>query len=142
MDILCHIAMVLDSLDQDHIFPWVVSGGEVRFLKDGEYVADDTTQIYEYDEGDMQQAFRVYRYLCTTLVRHPLNTVKNEEELVLMLADAIEFHNAIFEQCNVLHRDISVNNILVVHDFEGKSTSQLVRGLLIDYDHAICMDQR
>ncbi|KAJ2529133.1 hypothetical protein EV175_007392, partial [Coemansia sp. RSA 1933] len=51
-------------------------------------------------------------------------------------------HDAIFKHCEVLHRDISVNNILVVHEFEGQSTSQPVRGLLIDYEHAIRMDQQ
>ncbi|KAJ2556096.1 hypothetical protein EV175_002118 [Coemansia sp. RSA 1933] len=141
MDILGHIARVSDSLDQNHIFPRIVSGGEVRFQRGDEYVADDTTQIYEYNKRD-KQVFRVQRHLCTTPVGHPLNTVENEEELVLVLADVMEYHNAIFEQCNVLHRDISVNNILVVRDFEGQSASQPVRGLLIDYDHAICMDQR
>ncbi|KAJ2547324.1 hypothetical protein EV175_005266 [Coemansia sp. RSA 1933] len=142
MDILGRISRVLGSRNQNYIFPRVVSGGEVRLLKGDEYVADDTTQIYEYDEGDMRQAFRVYQHLNMSPVGNPLNSVENEEELVLVLADVMEFHNAIFEQCNVLHRDISVNNILVVRDFEGQSASQPVRGLLIDYDHAVRTDQR
>ncbi|KAJ2557307.1 hypothetical protein EV175_001427 [Coemansia sp. RSA 1933] len=75
-------------------------------------------------------------------VGHYLGTVKNEEELVLVLADAMVFHSDILKYCKVLHRDISVNNILVVRDFEGQSASQPVRGLLIDYDHAVRTDQR
>ncbi|KAJ2547233.1 hypothetical protein EV175_005302, partial [Coemansia sp. RSA 1933] len=142
MDILRHIARVLGSRNQNYIFPQVVLGGEVRLLKGDEYVTDDTTQIYEYDGWEEQQAFRVYRHLNMSPVGHPLNSAENEEELVLVLADVMEFHNAIFEQCNVLHRDISVNNILVVRDFEGQSASQPVRGLLIDYDHAVRTDQR
>ncbi|KAJ2545604.1 hypothetical protein EV175_005808 [Coemansia sp. RSA 1933] len=75
-------------------------------------------------------------------VGHPLNTVENEEELMLALTDVMEFHDAIFKYCNMLHRDISVNNILVVCDFEGKSASRSVRGLLINYDHAIRVHQQ
>ncbi|KAJ2560017.1 hypothetical protein EV175_000018 [Coemansia sp. RSA 1933] len=52
MNILRHITRVLDSQNQNYIFPWVVSGGEVRFQRGDEYVADDTTQIYEYDKEE------------------------------------------------------------------------------------------
>ncbi|KAJ2546454.1 hypothetical protein EV175_005595, partial [Coemansia sp. RSA 1933] len=75
-------------------------------------------------------------------VGHPLNTAENEEELVLVLSDVMVFHNDIFKHCKVLHKDILVNNILVVRDFEGKSASRPVERLLVDYDHAIRMDQQ
>ncbi|KAJ2541905.1 hypothetical protein EV175_006103, partial [Coemansia sp. RSA 1933] len=62
--------------------------------------------------------------------------------LVLVLADAMECHNAILTKCWLLHREISVNNILVVREFESRSVRRPVRGLLIDFDHAIYIDQQ
>ncbi|KAJ1812434.1 hypothetical protein LPJ60_006555, partial [Coemansia sp. RSA 2675] len=50
---------------------------------------------------------------------------------VTVICDAMECHRAIVERCQILHRDLSDNNILVVRE---KST---VRGLLIDFDCAI-----
>ncbi|KAJ2656561.1 hypothetical protein IWW48_004979 [Coemansia sp. RSA 1200] len=74
-------------------------------------------------------------------VGHYLSTVHNEEELVLTVADAMKCHNTILTKCRLLHRDISVNNILVVREFEGRSVRRPVKGLLIDYDHAISIDK-
>ncbi|KAJ2211585.1 hypothetical protein EV179_005351, partial [Coemansia sp. RSA 487] len=43
--------------------------------------------------------------------------------------------------CGLLHRDISVNNILVIPNDGDDSLRRPVKGLLIDYDHAISVDQ-
>ncbi|KAJ2537877.1 hypothetical protein EV175_006590, partial [Coemansia sp. RSA 1933] len=45
MDILRHIARVLDSRNQNYIFPRVVSGSDVRLLKGDEYVVDDNADL-------------------------------------------------------------------------------------------------
>ncbi|KAJ2558288.1 hypothetical protein EV175_000856 [Coemansia sp. RSA 1933] len=82
MDILNRIAEVLDGKSLDLIYPRVVCGGDVRFQRDGEYVTNDTMLIYKYNKRDKQQVFRVQRHLCTALVGDPLNSVRNEKELM------------------------------------------------------------
>ncbi|KAJ2557135.1 hypothetical protein EV175_001532 [Coemansia sp. RSA 1933] len=90
-------------------------------------IVEQTMKTIEHGFKDLAQ-----KAICPTLTNR----------MLIKYRDSFDVNNAIFEQCNVLHRDISVNNILVVRDFEGQSASQPVRGLLINYDHAICTDQR
>ncbi|KAJ2379909.1 hypothetical protein GGI05_006484, partial [Coemansia sp. RSA 2603] len=62
------------------------------------------------------------------------------EELIIVLAEAMRFHSSLVKDCNILHRDISTNNILVVRDNgDGSGTP---RGLLIDFDFAIKVDNK
>ncbi|KAJ1672952.1 hypothetical protein EV182_006169 [Spiromyces aspiralis] len=49
-----------------------------------------------------------------------------------MLRDAIKCYSTIVEECGILHRDISTNNILIVRPELGH-----VRGMLIDFDCAV-----
>ncbi|KAJ2400106.1 hypothetical protein GGI23_002245 [Coemansia sp. RSA 2559] len=72
-------------------------------------------------------------------VGHHIHSVENEAELVLILADAMKCHNTILTKCELLHRDILINNILVIRNKE--STCRPVNGLLIDFDHAISVKQ-
>ncbi|KAJ2115171.1 hypothetical protein IW146_002515 [Coemansia sp. RSA 922] len=65
-------------------------------------------------------------------IGEPLRTVKTAKEFVAVICDAMQCHYAIVDKCNILHRDISDNNILVVRMKDGT-----VRGLLIDFDCAI-----
>ncbi|KAJ2530583.1 hypothetical protein EV175_007287, partial [Coemansia sp. RSA 1933] len=114
----------------------------IRLWNGKEYVKDDTSTIFEHNETEEEKLTREHNHIFVTPVGDYLDTVNNEEELVLVLAGAIECHNAILTKCRLLHRDISVNNILVVRKFEGKSVHRPVRGLLIDFDHAISIDQQ
>ncbi|KAJ2161720.1 hypothetical protein GGF46_001224 [Coemansia sp. RSA 552] len=62
-----------------------------------------------------------------------LQTVACEEELVIVLADAMRFHRAVYEECGILHGDISVDNIVVVRQ-AGQAAP---RGMLINFENAI-----
>ncbi|KAJ2777894.1 hypothetical protein H4R18_004906 [Coemansia javaensis] len=75
---------------------------------------------------------RVHRRLAMTPVAQPLQCVQSPDELIVVLADAMEAHAAILERCGILHSDLSTGNILVHHDSNGRTT-----GTLIDFDYAI-----
>ncbi|KAJ1958146.1 hypothetical protein EC988_000467 [Linderina pennispora] len=77
---------------------------------------------------------RIHRRLCQKPVGEPLRSIKSEVELICVLYDAMQCHTALVEDCKLLHRDISTNNILVVRQ-NGKA-----RGLLIDFDNAVRLD--
>ncbi|KAJ1675931.1 hypothetical protein EV182_000290 [Spiromyces aspiralis] len=68
-------------------------------------------------------------------VGEPLRLVENVPELIIVLRDAMRCHSAIFNECGILHRDISTRNILVVRPESGH-----VRGMLIDFDCAVDME--
>ncbi|ORX65375.1 hypothetical protein DL89DRAFT_218046, partial [Linderina pennispora] len=52
-------------------------------------------------------------------IGEPLETVEPVHELIVVLGDAMRCHTEVLQRCNILHRDISDNNILVVRE-EGK----------------------
>ncbi|KAJ2553599.1 hypothetical protein EV175_002883, partial [Coemansia sp. RSA 1933] len=135
------IAETLGKENQRFLYPIASFSGKVKFWNGKEYIKDDTPKTFEHDEDEEEKLSREHNRIFMTPVGDYLDTVENEEGLVLVLADAMKCHNAILTNCRLLHRDISVNNILVVREFEGRSVRQPVRGLLIDFDHAISIDQ-
>ncbi|KAJ2513658.1 hypothetical protein GGI11_000317 [Coemansia sp. RSA 2049] len=136
------IAEKFSGKDVGFSYPRAISSGSVKFKDGSKYVTDDTSVIYGYDDGDKEHMYRVHRRIVITPVGHFIKSVRNEAELVFVLADAIECHNAILTECGLLHCNISVKNILVICN-EGKSLHRRpVRGLLIDFDHAISVDQQ
>ncbi|KAJ1957246.1 hypothetical protein EC988_000929, partial [Linderina pennispora] len=80
--------------------------------------------------------FRVHKRLVMSPIGEPLETVESVHELIVVLGDAMRCHTEVLQQCNILHRDISDNNILVVRE-EGKP----VRGLLVDFDNALDLEK-
>jgi serine/threonine protein kinase len=50
------------------------------------------------------------------------------------LSYAISAHKALCEQCHILHRDISLNNLMLYEHGPEDSTR---RGLLIDFDYSM-----
>jgi hypothetical protein len=57
-------------------------------------------------------------------------------EVLTKLAAA---HEQIYEQCNILHRDISFRNLMLYVPHDDDDDDIMRRGLLIDYDYAINM---
>ncbi|KAJ2355189.1 hypothetical protein GGF43_002834, partial [Coemansia sp. RSA 2618] len=131
----------------DHIYPNMVVGGHVRLGRIDDNDLDTTDAIIEptgflrtelahgVELGDdwTQQPLRAHRRIVMEPIGHNIKLVRSEAELIVVLVEAMRCHSAVLERCNILHRDISTNNILVVRD--GKSTYP--RGLLIDFDFAI-----
>ncbi|KAJ2654378.1 hypothetical protein IWW48_006137 [Coemansia sp. RSA 1200] len=133
------IAEKLAGIKLNSLYPKAESSGNV-ILSGG--IADNTHAIFNFDKNEEKnKLFRVHRRIVMSPVGNYLNTVQNEEELVFVVADAMKCHNAILTECRLLHRDISVNNILLVREFKDRSVRRPVRGLLIDFDHVISIDK-
>ncbi|KAJ2041050.1 hypothetical protein H4S04_001640 [Coemansia sp. S16] len=66
----------------------------------------------------------------------PLRSTTLVAEFVTVVCDVMRCHSAFVNDCSILHRDISPDNILV---FRRKDV--IARGMLIDLDCAIDIDQ-
>ncbi|KAJ2365266.1 hypothetical protein IW150_006258, partial [Coemansia sp. RSA 2607] len=143
------------SPPKDFIYPKLIVGGHVRLDSNNRLDSVDTTdaifKLLGVERADLppdvdksptwqNQQFRAHRRIVMSPVGHSIKTVENEEELIIVLAEAMRFHSSLVKDCNILHRDISTNNILVVRDNgDGSGTP---RGLLIDFDFAIKVDNK
>ncbi|KAJ1916975.1 hypothetical protein LPJ71_001881 [Coemansia sp. S17] len=117
----------------DIIYPKIVVGGRVSFERDGTSVEDNSDAMYlgiEFaDKATLR--FRVHRRIVMSQIGQRLHTLESVDEFITVVCDVMRCHNAIFEHCHILHRDISDNNILVIKQ------DDIARGLLIDFDCAI-----
>ncbi|KAJ8703439.1 hypothetical protein PTI98_002061 [Pleurotus ostreatus] len=93
-----------------------------------------------YDDTDMP--WKTGKLLIRKLTAHfiiletigrDLKMFRSARELVSSMADAMEAHQLAYDELHILHRDISAGNILI-------STDKPDRGILIDWDHCIFMD--
>ncbi|KAJ2116762.1 hypothetical protein IW146_001274 [Coemansia sp. RSA 922] len=137
---------------KDIIFPKIEAGGRVSFQRNGEWVEDTTDTMYGKDKlaenntdtvngldearSDDDPLFRAHRRIVMSPIGESLCSTKSVTEFVTVICDAMRCHSAFVDHCNILHRDISDNNILVVRS-EG-----IARGMLIDFDCAIDLKQK
>ncbi|KAJ2040520.1 hypothetical protein IW146_000139 [Coemansia sp. RSA 922] len=151
---------------KDIIFPKIEAGGRVSFQRNGEWVEDNTDMMYGQGKlvednadttnelsklaennadnvnelgkapSDDGPLFRAHRRIVMSPIGEPLCSTKSVAEFVTVVCDAMRCHSAFVDDCNILHRDISDNNILVVRR-EG-----IARGMLIDFDCAIDLEQK
>ncbi|ORX64769.1 hypothetical protein DL89DRAFT_158616 [Linderina pennispora] len=122
---------------EDLVYPKLEAGGRVSIDTDGGRFEDNTKNalgpLYSLRKPDNAAIpFRVHKRLVMSPIGEPLETVESVHELIVVLGDAMRCHSEVLRRCNILHRDISDNNILVVRE-EGKQP----RGLLIDFDCAV-----
>ncbi|KAJ2573659.1 hypothetical protein GGH95_004030, partial [Coemansia sp. RSA 1836] len=85
---------------------------------------------------ERQIAFRRLNIMATQPHYKPLNSVRSADELIIVLADAMRTHDWMMVENDLLHRDISPNNIMVGYD-KAQGDSSSVYGQLIDLDYAI-----
>ncbi|KAI0692471.1 hypothetical protein C8T65DRAFT_522545, partial [Cerioporus squamosus] len=69
-------------------------------------------------------------------VGRTLTKAKNTKELVLALRDAVIGHRLAFEKAGVLHRDVSVGNVLILDEAEDGSFV----GFIHDFDYSAMTD--
>ncbi|KAK0222907.1 hypothetical protein EDD85DRAFT_778756 [Armillaria nabsnona] len=65
----------------------------------------------------------------------PLESFETAKQLVSCVADAMEAHQKAYELAGLLHRDISVGNIMMTLDRKNR------RGILIDWDHCVLVSR-
>ncbi|ORX71362.1 hypothetical protein DL89DRAFT_313552 [Linderina pennispora] len=122
---------------EDLVYPKLEAGGRVLIDTDRGQFEDNTKNalgpLYLLRKPDSTAIpFRVHKRLVMSPIGEPLETVESVHELIVVLGDAMRCHTEVLRRCNILHRDNSNNNVLVVRE-EGKQP----RGLLIDFDCAV-----
>ncbi|KAJ2808818.1 hypothetical protein H4R20_000599 [Coemansia guatemalensis] len=117
-----------------NMYPVIEAGGRVHIQHSshGDWALDfvQCRASKNPDELSQPSPVRVHKRVATSPVGKPLNKLKSVYELIIVMADAMRCHGAIVDECGILHRDISMNNILFTEE-NGK-----VKGLLFDFDCA------
>ncbi|KAJ1850809.1 hypothetical protein LPJ76_006336, partial [Coemansia sp. RSA 638] len=135
-DEVAYLREIRDALADDRAlegtYPRLEAGGVVQITcPDG--VVDDTTQLILVDIAEdtrVKVPVRIHRRIVMSPVGNPLQRVESADELIVVVGDVMAAHTAIAKRCGLLHRDLSVNNIMFHRDKDG------VRGMLIDFDNA------
>ncbi|KAJ2602275.1 hypothetical protein H4R99_002734 [Coemansia sp. RSA 1722] len=144
------------GVETDGTYPTLEAGGRVCFSRDPhssesedpDFVEDNTSSLLgdilvdvnksesssaEAPESRKKEiAYRVHKRIATSPIGEPLRRLDSILELIIIVADVMRAHHDILENCKILHRDISNNNVMFSRTEEGS-----VKGLLIDFDHAI-----
>ncbi|KAJ2111307.1 hypothetical protein IW146_005446 [Coemansia sp. RSA 922] len=158
--------LLAKAAEQDIIIPKIEVGGRVSFLRNGGWVEDNTDTLYgrgklvadkadtvrgpgEMADNNADDAnkpgevrsnddlyFRAHRRIVMEPIGEPLRSTTSVAEFVTVVCDVMRCHSAFVNDCGILHRDISPNNILVFRGADG-----IARGMLIDLDCAIDIDQ-
>ncbi|KAJ1884468.1 hypothetical protein LPJ81_007086, partial [Coemansia sp. IMI 209127] len=123
----------------DKTYPEIKDGGWVYqplALESGktESVIDSTCEIIGGLDEETRKGvpFCLHMRYAMTPIGERLRKVESVKELIVVLYDAMKCHFEIHKRCNILHRDLSDNNILVVRE-----PDKTVRGMLIDFGCAI-----
>ncbi|KAJ2804797.1 hypothetical protein H4R20_002361 [Coemansia guatemalensis] len=117
-----------------NMYPVIEAGGRVHIQHSShsdwalDYVQCRPSK--NLDELSQPSPVRVHKRVATSPVGRPLNKLKSVYELIIVMADAMRCHGTIVDECGILHRDISMNNVLFTEE-NGE-----VKGLLIDFDCA------
>ncbi|KAJ2655531.1 hypothetical protein IWW48_005492 [Coemansia sp. RSA 1200] len=122
--------------------PTLVDGGPVCIDSNGTLVNDTTDSILgeihsmlpSSSAGDDSSSDYYYAHnrLAMTPIAKRLRLIPSIADLMLVMHDAVRAHKAVLDNCHVLHRDISENNIMFHHDADGH-----IHGMLIDFDNAV-----
>ncbi|KAJ2603092.1 hypothetical protein H4R99_002470 [Coemansia sp. RSA 1722] len=126
-----------DKAELSGRFPTVLAAGVVRQQgSDGQLhldTVDDVLAVAKQELPAEKVHQRVHKRIAMTPIGKNLREVQCVDELIIAAADAMEVHSAISRECQILHRDISSNNILI----RRSNDTGRVNGILIDYDCAL-----
>ncbi|KAJ2561470.1 hypothetical protein IW140_006568 [Coemansia sp. RSA 1813] len=125
--------------DLEGKYPTLLAGGVVKITDENGEVFNDTvdTAFAELRTETLKDlGFRVQKSMAMTPIGQDIRRCKSADELIIAAADVMEVHSAIRKQCNILHRDISINNILINRNGPGDRAC----GMLIDFDCALRID--
>ncbi|RWA06396.1 hypothetical protein EKO27_g8714 [Xylaria grammica] len=89
-----------------------------------------------YTPGEDLWENRIYSCLVVSPAGRVISDFKTTEELLESLRDAIKAHQSLYMTGNILHRDISSNNIIITEP----ETANGFKGMLIDLDLAKVRD--
>ncbi|KAH8743883.1 serine/threonine-protein kinase Sgk2 [Diaporthe sp. PMI_573] len=89
-----------------------------------------------YGRGEDLWENRIYSCLVISPAGKVISDFKSIKELLESMRDAIKAHQSLYETGNILHRDISSNNIIITEP----ETADGFKGMLIDLDLAKVKD--
>ncbi|KAJ1981830.1 hypothetical protein H4R34_001931 [Dimargaris verticillata] len=125
----------------DVLYQKLKMGGIVWQRYHGNWAQDDTTSAYGYIEAarppldsDSSLVRRVHRRIVITPLAKRLDMLEDFNQFIEVLADVMVCHRVLYNDCQIFHRNISYNNIMV------KWKDGAPKGMLIDLDHAILRD--
>ncbi|KAJ1662852.1 hypothetical protein EV178_005508 [Coemansia sp. RSA 1646] len=136
-------ARLKDIASVEGMYPKLYEGcnsGRVRFTDPVSGISyEDTSKTVLGDDVwgqlvDRNTALRVHKHMYTRGIGKPIKYIKSVPEFIIVAADVMRCHWEIIGKCDILHRDISVNNMLVRRNTNGEA-----RGMLIDFDHSIAI---
>ncbi|KAJ2085078.1 hypothetical protein IW138_006495 [Coemansia sp. RSA 986] len=125
--------------DLEGKYPTLLAGGVVKITDENGEVFDDTVDTAFAGlrtETLKELGSRVQKSMAMTPIGQDIRRCKSADELIIAAADVMEVHTAILKQCKILHRDISINNILINRNGPGGRAC----GMLIDFDCALRID--
>ncbi|KAJ2808699.1 hypothetical protein H4R20_000709 [Coemansia guatemalensis] len=150
--VLDHVRARMDAARADAVYPRILCGGTVRIATGAAEATRDTSQLVlddldAYTRWTVPHGFyartatapsapplrRLHRRMASGPVGTPLQSLRSEHDVVVVLADAMQSHAEILQHAGVLHRDVSLNNVMAVRS----GTHGRLRGMLIDFDHAV-----
>ncbi|GJE93732.1 hypothetical protein PsYK624_098930 [Phanerochaete sordida] len=103
--------------------PTPIAGGDVGCRRTPQQTK---TQIYLVPKAKQQAYTRVHTRLVTKEVCQQLETYKTSPQLIGVLLGALKAHSVAWTDAGILHRDISVGNVMI--------NSEDGQGMLIDWD--------
>ncbi|KAH9476244.1 hypothetical protein JR316_0011815 [Psilocybe cubensis] len=102
---------------------------------------DDVAQFRDVPNCDLTESLshnRIFSRIVLEAYGKPLDYFNNRRHLLFAFRDAVNGHRNLWRDKHILHRDVSINNIL--HGKEGSVEGS--RGVLIDLDMAICLTRQ
>ncbi|KAJ2761303.1 hypothetical protein IWQ57_006086, partial [Coemansia nantahalensis] len=116
--------------------PTMIHGGAVRMKMGDVYVVDTTDSVLgdklkdTLPTGPPELRFRYeHMRMTTTPIASHLRHVESVYEIIVIAKQVLDAIWFLYDKCEVLHRDLSYNNIMFLRDKDGG-----VRAMLIDLD--------
>ncbi|KAI9469392.1 hypothetical protein BX667DRAFT_521015 [Coemansia mojavensis] len=115
--------------------PRLEDGGIVRLDVNGHLAIDSVETVLGDLCRHLPKHSSDYAYTHVRLAMTPVGTrlreLRSVAELVVVISDALQAHKAVLDHCQILHRDISENNIMFTRSGNN------IHGMLIDFDNAV-----
>ncbi|KAI0191791.1 serine/threonine-protein kinase Sgk2 [Xylaria flabelliformis] len=109
----------------------------LKLIQDKELISQSSTDHNEprlYKPGNDLWENKTFSCLVVSPAGRVISEFETTKELLESMRDAIRAHRSLYITGNILHRDISPNNIIITKP--EKETSDSFKGMLIDLDRA------